>query len=135
MKNYDFRCDNGHVFEVMYDQEFHRDDRWQCPLCSSPAEWAPSINIGAFSAKLWTGEAIAGVDSTTSLRQWEEEHVPYDPANEDYAKRKLKERLSAKDETVKESVRHHVRNLMRIKEPEQRSNYVRDHKPEPVSAA
>lgn len=136
MKRYDFRCENNHVFEVCYDSwcDFHRDDRYGCPECGSIAEWSPTvIQIGEFSAGLWTGERIHGVDSASSLREWEREHCVYDPANDAYAKRKLEERIAEKDEEVKQTARHHVRNLLRIKEKEQRSNYVRDHKPEPAA--
>lgn len=134
MKHYDFRCENGHVFEVTYDKPFHADDLWACPECEEPAEWSPaSINIGAFSAALWTGERVPGITTATSLREWEKEHVIEEPGLEAVAKENLSRRMKKETEEIKDGVRHHARNLLKIKSEEQRSNYVRDHKPAAVN--
>lgn len=128
MKNYDFICPNRHVFEVTYHREFTRDDTWPCPDCGETSEWTPSINIGAFSAGLWHGGRVDGINSASSLREWEKEHVIYEPGLDQMADSNLKQRISRETEEIKEGVRHHVAQLAKIESQEQRDKYVTDHK-------
>lgn len=143
MKIYDFRCPQNHVFEVVYDQEqFAREDQRACPSCKQSAEWAPSINIGAFSAGLWTGQRVEGINNMSgpaggkgsgmSLREWEREHVLMEPGLDQMADENMKRRQRKETDEIKSGVRHHARNLLKIKSQEGHENYVRDHTPKPT---